>query len=194
MSLARPLQWRYGHLADSSTATGLGANQWTHLPYKNLIDVLEGETVIRTRLQAWLSFGVQSLVPSGPQNITLWYQDMNVQMGLYASPSLAGTGVPNAVSTDTSDGNWIQQELMSVHQVVYFNNPGFNTISEVIFKIDTGLSESFGKRGPYTVPSGGLFLVWNFASTDLFWQLNDLDYYGYMGGVAKVSALIETAP
>lgn len=193
MSLARPLIWRYGQVTGSATAPGFFSTEWGEADYRSVIFVAAGETVLRTRLQGFLSFGVQG--QSGPTfNVPqLWYHDMSVRMGVYCNPALASDGVPSSVGVDTSDGWFVQSELMTPHAINYYAQPAGGAQEEVLFKCDAGTSQSFGKRGPYTVEEGAVFLCWEFAASDTFWLLDDEAFFGYMGGVMQVSALIQTA-
>jgi len=194
MSSVRPLQWRYKNVADQATATGYAASIWGHSNFYPAIGLATGETVIRTRLQLNLMFGVQGLAPTTFPLPQLWYQGMIVRVGLYCDPTLPFTSTPPDVEVDTSDGGWLMNDLLMPRLVNYGNEQGGNSWAEVNFQTDAGTFQSFGKRGPVTAATSGVYLCWFFNSADTFWELNSTDFFGYMGGSSQVSALVMTAP
>lgn len=193
MSSIRPFQWRYAQLRDQSTGAGSGANHWLSTYHWPGPDIAAGETVIRTRLQMNMTFGWSSNLVPGTDIDQPWYQGQSVLAGLYADPTLPSTDAPPSVGLDVSDGNWIMNDAMTVHAVNYYTNVHSQTSAEVTFKIDTGLSESFGKRGPYTVDPGTVSLVWDIQSFSTYYELNETAFFGWMGGQARWAVLVQEA-
>lgn len=194
MSATRPLQWRYAQHRDASTASGAGANSWLNTFFADGPGITEGETVLRTRLQMNLTFGWQSVALTGGDIEHPWYEGTVNTVGLYANPSFAAGGIPPSPATDLSSGFWVQHNVMTLSQVSYYTNYLGQTSAETIWKIDTGLSDSRGRRGPYTVPVGDILLCWDFAPFAAYWLSDDTEFLGWMGGAAQWAVLVETAP
>lgn len=192
MSSARPLLWRYAEHRDQSLAGSAGANSWLNTFYANGPDIEAGETVLRTRLQINLTFGWRSEGDNTDIN-QCWYQGQTNIVGLYANPGLASTSAPPSPATGLSDGYWIQNDALTLHQVAYYSGGSGQTTAEAIYKADSGTNESFGKRGPYTIETGSVFLAWDFNSFGAYWLSNDGTFFGWMGGQARWAVLVETA-
>jgi hypothetical protein len=194
MSATRPLVWRYASLRDQKPATVAASNSWLNTFFSPGPDIFAGETVKRTRLQMNLTFGWQNVtIGAGGDIEHPWYEGLQVTAGLYASPILASTGTPPAPVTDLSDGFWVQNDVLTVHQVVPYDSAFQHQAAEVIYKCDSGTNESFGQRGPYTVDIGTVFLAWEFEGFNTFWDSNDSEFFGWMGGQARWAVLVETA-
>jgi len=195
MSLARPYLWRYEVIGDEGTGAGTGGTIWHASGFAPMTDVNEGETVIRTRLQISLSYGWQANGDDPPNALPqLWYQNMIIQVGLYARPDLDVTGTPPSPAGVTSDGNWIMNDMLTPRHIrTWYDTMTTNTQAEVNFQMDSGTGESFAKRGPFTVGTGSVFLCWDVFSPVNFWLQNSAAYVGWNGGVARLSTLVQTA-
>jgi hypothetical protein len=185
--------WKYSEHRDASTAAGAGANSWLNTFFAEGPDIEAGQTVLRTRLQMNLTFGWQSVVLSGGDIEHPWYEGQTNIVGLYANPGLSATGTPPSPATSLSDGFWVQNNAMTLSQVSYYVNKLGQTSAEAVFKLDTGLSDSFGKRGPYTIDVGGVFLAWDFNAFGSYWLSDDTEFLGWMGGFARWAVLVESA-
>lgn len=192
MSAARPLLWRYAEHRDQSLSGGAGANDWLNTFYANGPDINAGETVIRARLNINLTFGWRSEGTDTDINQP-WYQGQTNIVGLYANPALPSTSAPPSPATDLSDGYWIMNDALTVHQAAYYSGGSGQTTAEVIYKLDSGTNETFGKRGPYTVDTGSVFLAWDFNSFGEYWLSDDSTFFGWMGGQARWSVLVQSA-
>jgi hypothetical protein len=194
MSATRPLLWKFAKHSDSKPAASSASNSWLNTFYANGPDIEAGQTVIRTRLQIDLVFGWQSVVLTGGDIEQPFYQDNTNIVGLYAKPTLSTTSAPPSPALSLSDGYWVQNDALTVHRVSYSTNYLGQAAAEVHYKADSGTNESFGKRGPYTVDVGSVFLAWNFSTFAAYWDSDDTEFSGWMGGTARWAVLVESAP
>jgi len=193
MTVTRPWQWRYKSLTDQGLASN-PAVYWRTNSFAPGPDILAGETVMRSRLQISLVFGVGSLGGTDvPLSLVSW-QAQQIRVGLYADKTLPSTDPPPGVATDVSDGNWIMNDIMTVHQVNYWTDPVGNNNQEIIYKYDSGTSDSEGRRGPYTVDVGTVHLVWDFSDLGPWYLVDDGTYLGWQGGQAMWTVGVLGAP
>lgn len=193
VSITRPLEWRNAFLQDSKPAGSADANFWLENFYAAGPVIQPGETVIRTRLQMNLTFGWQSVALEGGDIEHPWYEAQQNIVGLYANPGRELADGSEDPSEDVSDGFWIQNDALTLHQVAYNTNYLGQTMAETVWKCDSGTNESFGKRGPYTAEFGTVFLAWNFNNTGNYWNSDDTEFLGWMGGQARWAVLVQKA-
>jgi len=120
----------------------------------------------------------------------LWYQDMRVNVGMYANDDGGGAAPPGVTLSD-SDGNWLFNTTL-IPKIVnhHITHSAPSDIEEVIFEYPTGGLDIQSKRGPWT-SNGGIWLCWAFLSSTSFWLLNDANYTGFQGGAVHAAVLVE---
>lgn len=192
MANARPSIWNYAEVAGRWDSNGFSGSVWGSVPpFSVVCEMHEGQTLLRTRLEGYLTFGVQQVAAASNPLPRLWYQQMTVNVGIYAKPTNPLASNPPAVPPTISDGWWVQQEQMVPTIVEHYDN-GTGALSQLVtFNFASGVNDSAGRRGPWTADPSGIYLVWNFFSPTSFWTLHDANYIGYGGGAIFVSALVE---
>lgn len=181
-------------MSDQKPAASAGSNTWLETFYVNGPDIEQGQTVLATRLQISMVFGWQSVVLTGGDIEQPFYQGMQVLAGLYANPGLSAVDSPPSPSTTLSDGYWQQNNMLTPHSVNYSTNYLGQAAAEVVFKFDSGTSVSRSKRGPYTIDVGSVFLAWDIFTFGSWFNSDDSEFLGWMGGAARWAVLVETAP
>lgn len=194
MSPTRPLLWKFAKHSDEKPGADVASNAWLNTFYANGPDIEAGQTVLRTRLQITLTFGWQSVSLTGGDIEQPFYQGQTNIIGLYANPGLDASSPPPSPATSLSDGYWVQNDMLTPHSVNYYTNYLGQTSAEVTYKADSGTNESFGKRGPYTTEVGSVFLAWSFDSFGSWFDSDDSEFLGWMGGAARWAVLVESAP
>lgn len=196
MSDVRPMRWESATMGTQWPSEDEASNFWLNTSYQELFNLAHHETLIRTRLSMTLAFGVECLTPAVGRILPLWYQSLQVNVGVYCQPEDVVHTAPPGIPQSPVDPGWVLYDMLTVHQIHIFADPSTSrNTQEVIMKLDAGSNQSFGKRGP-AIQTGGctISLGYNIFADNLFWGLHDSQYEGAMGGSATVSCLIQGAP
>jgi len=161
--------------------------------YKQMRVMQLNETVLRTRIQGQVVIGTTSPAMFGLSYDLEEIAASRLAFGLWTNPHQLNGGAPQPIPATPYDSNWLQHGVMSVAAInsPYVDGTGATRCS-VLFKLDTGLSESFAQRGPAQVMSD-IILVWGFYNPiKSYWNLNVGGQTGIFSAAIGVHMLVET--
>lgn len=185
-------EWQHYYLHETGTGTSWPEAVLATSPnYTLMIGVAPGQGVIRTRMQGFITLGVNNASPATTDTGASVVASTHLLMGLYFNKTAAVPYAPQGVNTNSSDGNWLQHNLLSLSTLTYWTSGGGYEEALATYRFDSGLAESFAQRGPATVNSG-VYLVWDFFNPIVaFWTATSPPLAGRWGYSIKISVLID---
>lgn len=186
--------WQYNSICDSSVASLYTGNTWFKLPnYKLMVTAAAGSTLVRTRLNGFFRLGLRALAGGTGTAFQNWCEQLRIDVGVYANPTVPTTTNPPAIPNNSSDGFWVIQTVPTLMSVSEYLDKQGNQNQSAVYKIPDFSENSQAQRGPGAA-AWGIWLVWNFFSTNTWYSLDSTNYESFGGGTVKVACLLDTAP
>lgn len=187
--MARNSVWRYGLAVDFAFAPYTTGNLWGGLSSKFMIGMVTGETLMRSRINWYLTFGVSYHTGSTVHPADFWFQNMQILCGLWGDKNASSSTGPPSPNTSSEDPGFIQWAQMAPTHIRQWTTVSGNEIQEITFSFNAEVSDSRGRRGPWTT-TGGLWIAWNFFSTSAFYTQHTSGANGYIGGSCALACNI----
>lgn len=152
-----------------------------------------GDTLIRTRVNWHLGFGLITDHSSSIKPPNFWWHDARIFGGIWGDKTVSSsTGPPSPNDTGESPG-WLQWGIMQPIQVRHTITGAADQIQEIIYTFDAEVGDAKGRRGPWEA-AGALWAAWEFDSTFDFWSDASGGQQGYIAGSLGFAALVLQAP
>lgn len=184
--------WDVGQINQFSEGTSFDFEDFGSPFYKQMRVNAVGQTILRTRLQGQILIGVTS--PAG-FGLSFDFEPLaatSLFFGLWTDPTQAAGGAPQLGPASPYDANWLQHGFMScVHMSTPYVDGTGSTRCSALFRMDTGLSESQGQRGPAKVASD-VILTWTFFNPiEEYWRFSVAGQTGLFAGGIGVHMLVD---
>lgn len=185
-------QWVSSKITQFSEGTSFDFEDFGPPGYKQMNTLTAGQTILRTRMQGQVLIGVTS--PAG-FGLSFDFEPLaacSLFFGLWSNPTQAAGGAPQTGPANPYDANWLQHGFMScVHMSPPYVDGTGSTRCSALYRMDTGLSESFAQRGPSKVASD-LILQWTFFNPiEQYWRLNVAGQTGLFSAALSVNTLLD---
>lgn len=190
-------QWQFNSFNQFSPPGQFSSSFLGRVPSQfQLFQLPVGATVLRTRMQINIGLSVLNQSPSTQDSQADQAAGVMAIFGLWCDPAQGSGANPQPANLNgSSDGHWLQHNMMTLHTLDHVLNGANNQVMTATYKLDAGTSNSQGQRGPALVAGCWIWLVWALVSsfTD-FWALNGGNYFGDHTIAWTMSALYDLTP
>lgn len=182
--------WTETYVVGASTAVGMPSNDIFSKNWVEIGPFGAGTSIIRSRIEGYIKLGVVVLPAGTGSSYQAWCEGVKIDVGVYCNPTMTSTAPGQTADTSERDGYWLQLNAMTLDDISEWTDKDGAQHQTATYKLLNGVSDSKAKRGP-GVAGYSAWLVWNIATSIVFYNLDDTDYEGNGGGMIKASVLTD---